>query len=193
MQFRNYSAVYRAMHWSIAICFLLLLITIFLRLTWMEKNHVADIMQGYLAEKDVELSRDELILLAKKIRKPMWDWHIYLGYVLVGLYSLRMILPFFGEMKFANPFQKGILGFTKFKYWLYLIFYVFVGISLITGLLIEFGPKEYKKSVEEIHELSIYYLLAFITLHLSGVFYAEFSNQKGIISRIISGKSKDAG
>jgi len=179
------------MHWSIAICFLLLLLTIFLRLTWMEKNHVADIMQAYLAEKDVELSREELILLAKKIRKPMWDWHIYLGYVLVGLYSLRMVLPLFGEMKFANPLQKGISGFTKFKYYLYLIFYVFVGISLTTGLLIEFGPKEYKKSVEEIHELSIYYLLTFITLHLGGVFYAEFSNQKGIISRIISGKSKN--
>jgi hypothetical protein len=70
------------MHWSIAICTILLLVTIFLRMTWMNKDHVADIIQNYLADKNTSLSRDELIVLAKQIRKPMWVWHIYLGYVL---------------------------------------------------------------------------------------------------------------
>jgi cytochrome b561 len=188
METRNYNAIYRLMHWAIALCFILLLFTIFLRLTWMNKEHVADIVDQYLATTDQSLSRDQSILLAKKIRKPMWDWHIYLGYALVGLYPIRLILPFFGQMKFSNPFKKQLDAKTKFQYATYLIFYVCVAVSLITGLIIELGPKAYKKPMEEIHELSIYYLLAFIVIHLSGVLWAEFTNQKGIVSKIVSGK-----
>src|SRR5690606_22813057 len=108
---------------------------------------------------------EQSIKLAKMIRKPMWEWHIYIGYVLVGLYAVRLFLPFFGQMKFANPQKKDLALKTKFQYWSYLVFYVCTGISLITGLVIEFGPKEWKQQTEEIHELSIYYLLAFIFIH----------------------------
>lgn len=190
MKNREYSAIYRVMHWSIAICMTLLLITIFLRLTWMNKNNVALIIQDYLATTDQKLTQDQLITLAKKIRKPMWDWHIYIGYALVGLYSIRIALPFFGQMKFSNPFNKDLGIKEKFQYWTYLIFYVCVAISLITGLIIVLGPKNLKEPMEEIHVLSIYYLLAFIVIHLSGVFYSELTTQQGLISRIVSGTTK---
>lgn len=192
MKTRNYSKIFRVLHWSIALTFMLLLLTIFLRKTWMEKNHVAEIIQTYLTENNYEtLPQDDAIVLAKKIRKPMWVWHIYLGYVLVGLYCIRLALPFFGEMKFTSPFQKGLDTKTKIHYWTYIIFYIFTGISLITGLIIEWGPKTLKKPMEEIHELSIYYLLGFIVIHFSGVLMAELGNQKGIISKIISGTKND--
>lgn len=190
METRTYTTIYRIMHWAIAICMLLLLLTIFLRLTWMNKNNVSEIIQDFLATTNVSLSEDETILLAKKIRKPMWDWHIYLGYALVGLYSIRMLLPFIGHMKFSNPFRKELSAKTKFQYTLYIIFYICVAISLITGLIIELGPKTLKKSMEAIHELSIYYLLGFIVLHIGGVLYAEFTTNKGIVSKIVSGGDK---
>ena len=44
--------------------------------------------------------------------------------------------------------------------------------------------------MENIHVLGIYYLVAFIVIHVAGVLIAEFSDQKGIVSRIVSG-SKD--
>ena len=184
----NYSKVYRIMHWSIAICTTLLIFTIFLRMTWMNKDHMADIIQNFLADKNTSLSRDELIVLAKQIRNPMWNWHVYLGYVLSGLFFIRLILPFFGEMKFRNPLNVALSIKQKFQYWVYLIFTICFTFSLITGLLIEFGPKSIKHDVEELHELSIYYLVAFLILHLGGVLLAELTNQKGIVSRIISGK-----
>jgi cytochrome b561 len=190
MENRDYSVVYRIMHWAIALCMLLLAFTIFLRLTWMNKEHVADIIQNYLATTDQSLSRDQLIVLAKQIRKPMWNWHIYFGYALVGLYSVRMILPFFGQMKFSNPFNKQLAPKVKFQYWVYLIFYGCVAISLITGLIIELGPKNLKKPVEEIHVLSIYYLIAFMIIHIGGVLFAELTSQQGIVSKIISGIKK---
>lgn len=187
MKNKNYSAVYRMIHWSIAICMFLLLFTIFLRLTWMNKNNVAEIIQNYLNTTDQSLTQDQLIVLAKKIRQPMWDWHIYLGYALTGLFGLRFILPFFGEMKFQSPLNKELIFKEKFQNLIYLIFYVCVIISLATGLLIKFGPIAIKKSMEEIHILSIYYLITFIILHIGGVLWSEFTMGKGIISRIVSG------
>lgn len=190
MENRHYSTLYRIMHWLIAICFLLLLFTIFLRLTWLNKFQVADIIQQYLAETDQTLTREQQILLAKKIRKPMWQWHIYLGYALTGLYAIRLALPLFGHMKFSNPFQKGISLKAKFQFWTYLVFYACTAISLVTGLIIELGPKNLKEPMEEIHILSIYYLLAYIVLHFGGVLLAEFTERKGILSEIVSGTKK---
>jgi cytochrome b561 len=187
----KYSKIYRMIHWAIAVSFLLLLITIFLRLTWMNKYNMAAIIQDYLSGTDQVLSQDQLIDLAKKIRQPMWSWHIYLGYVLTGLFSLRFILPLFGHMKFQNPFAKTISLKEKFQKWTYIIFYLCVVISLVTGLIIEFGPKELKKTMEEIHILGIYYLIGFIVIHLAGILIAEFTDQKGIISRIVSGSKRE--
>lgn len=190
MQTRNYSKTYRILHWLIAFAFLLLLITIFLRKTWMEKNHVAEIIQTFLKDNGyAALPQDEAISLAKKIRKPMWEWHIYLGYFLTGLYCIRLAVPFFGKMKFSSPFKEELNTKTKFQFWVYLVFYTCTAVSLITGLIIEFGPKVYKKPMEEIHELSLYYLLSFMILHFAGILIAEFTSNKGLISRIISGRN----
>jgi cytochrome b561 len=188
---RDYPVIYRIMHWAIALCMLFLLLTIILRSTWFDKNHLADIIQKYLATTDKSLSDDEINMLAKKIRKPMWDWHIYSGYVLTGLFSIRLLLPFFGKMKFSNPFNKELRLKEKFQYWVYLIFYMCLAISLITGLVMEFGPKSVKGIMENIHVLSIYYVIAFLIIHIGGVMMAELTNQQGIISRIISGTKKN--
>jgi cytochrome b561 len=190
MEKTKYSNLYRIIHWAIAISFLLLLVTIFLRLTWMNKYNVAAIIQDYLSGTDQVLSQEQLIVLAKKIRQPMWDWHIYIGYVLVGLFSIRFVLPAFGTMKIQSPFDKKLSAKMKFQKWTYIIFYICVIVSLVTGLIIELGPKEFKKPMEEIHVLGIYYLIAFIAIHLAGVLIAEFTDQKGIVSRIVSGSKK---
>ncbi|MBE7685632.1 cytochrome b/b6 domain-containing protein [Tenacibaculum piscium] len=191
MENTKYSKVYRIIHWTIAVSFMLLLITIFLRLTWMNKYNMAAIIKDYLSGTDQFLSEEQLINLAKKIRQPMWNWHIYIGYVLVGLFSIRLILPTFGHMKIQNPLDKTLSTKIKFQKWIYIIFYLCLIVSLVTGLIIELGPKEFKKSMEEIHVLSIYYLIAFIIIHLAGVLIAEFTDQKGIISSIVSGSKKD--
>ncbi|HQW06260.1 MAG: cytochrome b/b6 domain-containing protein [Flavobacteriales bacterium] len=187
MEKRSYPAVYRIVHWAIAVSFVLLIITIFLRSTWMNKYNVAAIIQDQLANTEQHVSEDQAIALAKMIRQPMWDWHIYTGYVLTGLFALRFMLPVFGRMKFQDPMEKGLSRIAKFRMWTYLIFYVLVMVSLVTGLLIVWGPKEWKEPLEQVHLLGIYYVLAFIAVHLAGVLKAEFTDGKGIVSRIVSG------
>ena len=189
MEPKDYSKVYRIIHWAIAFAFMFLLITIFLRLTWMNKNNMGDIIQTYLTGIGQTLSQEQAITLAKKIRQPMWMWHIYTGYVLVGLFSIRFLLPLFGHNKIQSPFDRALSLKVRFQNSVYILFYLCVITSLTTGLLIVFGPSNLKETLEEIHEFGIYYLIAYISLHLGGVLMAEFTNQKGIISRIISGSA----
>jgi len=155
----------------------------------MNNFNMADIIQTYLSGTDQTLTQEQHIVLAKNIRQPMCDWHIYMGYVLVGLFSLRFTLPFFGTMKFQNPLVKNLSIKQKFQKWAYIVFYVCVVASLVTGLIIELGPKDLKKPMEEIHVLGIYYLIAFIAIHIGGLLIAEFTNDKGIISRIVRGSN----
>jgi cytochrome b561 len=184
METQKYSAVYKIMHWAIAFCILFMLFTIFLRLTWLNKVHVSDILGEELAQRDVNLTSEELIKIAKKIRKPMWEWHVYIGYVLIGLYVIRLILPFFGQMKFKSPLQEKTIK-RKFQQWTYVFFYVGLTVTLATGFLIVNGPPAWKDGLEGVHELSLYYILAFIVTHFTGILLAEYGAEKGIISRII--------
>lgn len=192
MQSRPFDITFRMMHWLLAILMFLLLGTIFLRLTWLEKFGVAEIISAYAADQQIDISQDQAVTLAKKIRKPMWQWHIWLGYAITAVYVLRMLLPLFGRMRFASPHQAGLTTQTRWQYLIYLVFYVLLGASLTTGLLIEFGPDAWHEAVEEAHVLSIYYFVAYMVLHLGGVFLAEFTHLPGLISRVISGDKADS-
>lgn len=189
MNTTTYSKTYRIIHWAIAIFILLTLVTIFLRLTWLNKYNVSDIIESYLSSQNIAINHDQSIMLAKQIRKPMWTWHIYFGYVLTALFSIRLLLPFFGSMKFQNPFSKGLTTKLRFQKLTYVIFYLGLTISLLTGLMMEFGPKDLAGKAEGIHILSLYYLIPFLVIHFGGVIIAEFTNQKGIIYSILRGSN----
>jgi cytochrome b len=153
----------------------------------MNTDNVGDIIKRNLSTHNISLSDAQILIVAKQIRQPMWFWHVRTGYVLVGLFCLRLVLGFINQMKFSNPFAKKLDLVVKMQYSLYLVFYFGMAISLITGLIMEFGPRSLKLLMIKIHSLSNYFLIPFLIMHLAGVLLAEFKNQKGIISKIVSG------
>ena len=185
---KNFSLAHRLLHWLIAFAILFLMLTVFLRLTWLEKNNVAAILQENLKALNISLNQEDAIKIAKKIRKPMWDWHIYSGYFLIGLYVLRLINLYFSGIVFPNPFKRTRSLKQKIQGWTYIIFYFLMGISLITGFFIVNGSPDYKDILETIHVQSIYYVVLFIIMHMAGLVISELSNEKGIIAKMIYGK-----
>jgi hypothetical protein len=79
-------------------------------MTWMNKNNVSDILQSQLVEKGVVLTEEGTNLDAKKIRKPMWQWHSYIGYVLVGLFSIRFAGILYEEIIINSGIVSRIIG-----------------------------------------------------------------------------------
>jgi len=179
----SYTLTDRMLHWALAFAILFILLTVFLRLNWMEKNHVAGILIDKLSALDITISKDQAIKIAKQIRKPMFDWHIYVGYFAAGVFVLRMLFHIKNKKSFSPVTSR-----EKFQLWVYRIFYALLGTTLITGLLIKFGPNSIHKLAEDIHKLTLYYMIAFLVLHFGGILLAELGSKKGIVSKMIGGE-----
>lgn len=178
----SHTLIDRILHWTLAFAILFILLTVFLRSYWMEKNHVATILLNKLSLIDVTITKEQAIKIAKQIRKPMFDWHITVGYIASGIFVLRVLY---------NTSQKNLYdpktSKEKFQMWVYRIFYIFLGITLITGLYMKFGPDTFGDLAEDIHKLTLYYVVPFLILHFTGILIAEFTTKKGIVSKMISG------
>jgi len=186
----SYTKAHRILHWLIAFTFLFLLLTVWLRMDWMNKNNIGRIVTAGLEKQHIQLPEDVAANIGRAVRKPMWDTHIYAGYVLLLLYVVRLVVMRVEGPVFSNPFSRKITGAERFRSAVYLVFYLCLGASLITGAYIEvigkINPGVYKV-MKVVHVQSLYYSLAFIFLHLGGLVLAELGARRGIISRMIHG------
>lgn len=187
---KRFSLASRLIHWAIAITILFLLFTIFLRMGWMNKDGMGMILKESLEKKGIQISDKDAALIGKDLRRPMWNYHTLAGYVLIALYLIRIAITSFQGIAFKNPFLRETSVKEKFKSWLYIVFYILFATSLFTGFMVVNGPETVKDVMEMIHVKSLYYMLIFIILHIGGVLLADSSEEKGIISKMISGDSK---
>ncbi|KOS06020.1 cytochrome B [Flavobacterium akiainvivens] len=185
---KRFSLASRLIHWAIAFTFLYLLLTVLLRLGWMNKGQMGGIIQSSLENEGMIIDNDLAGKIGKDVRRPMWNTHTIAGYVLCGLFIIRMVITRVQGAAFYSPLKGGLTGYQRFRSWVYVLFYVFTATSLLTGLIIKFGPDSIHDINEEIHKLSLYYMVAFIGLHLVGVVAADGDKERGIISKIISGE-----
>ena len=190
MKEKRFNLASRIIHWAIAFAIMFLLLTVFLRLGWMNKDGMGEILREALQKKGIQLSKADAAVIGKEIRKPMWRYHVLAGYVLIGLYLIRMGITFIQGIAFKNPFSKQTSPKDKFKSWLYIIFYILFATSLFTGFMMVNGPKETKEIMEAIHVKSLYYMVVFIILHVGGVLLADMGTEPGIISRMVSGDKR---
>lgn len=156
----------------------------------MNKNHVGDLVSASLAARGIHLTAEDAIAAGRAVRKPMWDMHVYAGYFLIALYIIRMLVMRIEGPVFYNPFSRRISASERFKSIIYLVFYICLAISLLTGSYIKLVGKinpDVYAVMKGIHVQSLYYALAFVVLHLGGLLVAELSTGKGIISRMIHG------
>jgi cytochrome b561 len=191
MEQKSFTLVHRILHWLIAFTFLFILLTVFLRMYWLNRNHTASIIMAQLTDMGVHISSDQAVKIGKAIRKPMWEWHIYAGYFLIGLYIIRLVVMKVQGSVFANPFIKNLSSKKRFKSAVYLSFYILLGITLISGGYIELADRKWelaRQVMKAIHVQALYFALAFITLHFAGLVLAELWNEKGIVSKMIHGK-----
>lgn len=187
----SYTRMHRIIHWLIAGVFIFILLTVLLRQNWMNKNQMGEIILAKLSEKGIHLSKADGIKIGKAVRYPMWRWHVWAGYVLIGLYMIRMLVFRLEGVPFKSPFKKATAAKERFKSILYLSFYICFGASLLTGIIMVWLPRswqEVRHTSKLIHIQSLYYAVSFIVLHLGGLVLGELGKDKGIISRMVNGK-----
>lgn len=180
---RQFSVSFRLWHWLNAIVMVGIFITVLLRESVMDKHSVGTIIQTKLGELGTAITEEQAIMIAKAIRAPMWDWHIYLGIAMSLLLVWRLAMVIKNGFGFDdNPRMQKI-------YHLYRVVYAVLAAMSISGLMLylEFA-EAMEESIESLHSVLGWGIFAFIALHVVGVVLAERSDQPGLVSRMISGK-----
>jgi cytochrome b561 len=149
----------------------------------MHKEQIGGIVQSKLAGIGTVITDEQAVMIGKAVRSPMWDWHIYMGIALTLLLVWRIAMAVKNGFGFdENPAMQKV-------YLLYKAFYTVLAVMSLSGLALYWKlAGEAKESVETLHMVLGWSLFAFAVLHIAGVVLAEKKDQKGLVSRLISGR-----
>lgn len=205
-QIKKNSAGLRFWHWASALTISGSLLTVLINATLNDRSAVTPIVQNELAKSNVAVTAQQAGAIGHALEDNVWQVHIYIGYVLAGLFVFRLVLEAFqlADQKFLRKLRSAYHQYEVTKKnrelarhelavkSIYALFYILLGVMVITGLFLAFEDllapfKSIRHSVKEVHGFCMYLVLAFIAVHLVGVFLAERKDGRGIVSDMING------
>lgn len=111
---QKFTIFHRLLHWIMALAMPVLFITEFLRMYWMNKNHIT----GIIESKTSAIPKEQMTEIAKSIREPMWQWHEVFAHIMIFSFLTRIIYMLVKGIRFPNPFKSNqplkerLQGFT---------------------------------------------------------------------------------
>lgn len=205
-QKKKYSAPLRFWHWANMIVISGSLITVLINATLNDRESINPLIKDELKNGGVAVTDQQVGGVGHALEDKVWEIHTYFGYVLAGLLLLRLILEFFqlADQKLIRKIKTAYQQFQATKKnrelakhelvvkGIYAVFYLLLTVMAVTGLFLAFEDllaplKAIRHSVKEVHGFCMYLILAFIVVHLIGVFLAERKESKGIVSDMING------
>lgn len=205
-QTKKYSASLRFWHWVNLIVISGSLITVLINATITDDRAVSALIKNELKKSGGNPTDDQAQAAAHSLSDSVWGIHIYFGYALAALLLFRLLLEFFqlADQRFIRKIKSAYLQFNTIKKnrelakheltvkAIYSVFYLLLFIMAVTGLFLAFEDalvayKAIRHSVKEVHGFCMYLILAFIVVHVAGVYLAERKDSAGIVSDMING------
>jgi Ni,Fe-hydrogenase I cytochrome b subunit len=203
---KRYSASLRLWHWANTIVISGSLITVLINSTLTDDHSTSSFIKDAFTKAGATVTADQAKSVAHALSDKTWEIHIYFGYALAALLLFRLVLEFFqlADQKFIRKLKSAWHQFQTTKKnrevakheltvkAIYSIFYLLLIIMVVTGLFLAFEDalavfKSIRHMVKSVHGFCMYLILAFIAVHLAGVFLAERKESKGIVSDMING------
>ena len=201
---RHNSGGLRFWHWSNAALVLVQLLTILFLFVIVKVKTLAPEFSKVLAEKGVNMAPEDLRGLTRIVSHRIWDWHIWIGITLSVLLAFRVVVSFLQRgrqrtaAKIAALKGRAAQGDTVAQQgvWVryaYRGFYVVLAVMVFTGLILVFEDnfRSIEHTAKEVHEFTMYIVIAFVAAHIAGVFRAEVTHDPGIVSDMINGGASD--
>ena len=205
---KRYPSSLRFWHWASAIVITGSLLTVLINSTILQGWGTANVIKDQLHQSGVTVTDEQARSASHALRDNVWDIHKYFGFALAALILFRIIAEFFylKDQKLINKiklayslYQDGknrlIARHELVVKTLYAMLYLLLIIMAVTGLCLAFEddiPALHKiHAIREVHSFCMYLILAFIFVHLAGLFLAERKDSKGIVSDMINGGRKD--
>ncbi|WP_179415756.1 cytochrome b/b6 domain-containing protein [Mucilaginibacter sp. E4BP6] len=204
-EIKKHSSSIRLWHWLNAIVITGSLLTVLLNSTLLKTKKNAVSIKANLASSGVTVTDGQARSVAHELSDKVWMLHTYFGYTLAALLLFRLLLEFFQQVdqKFIRKLKSAYHQYqttkkqrelAKHEFWvktIYAIFYLMLITMAITGLCLAFEDDvPLLKSIHafrQIHAFTMYLILAFIVIHIAGVFLAERKDSQGIVSDMING------
>jgi Ni/Fe-hydrogenase 1 B-type cytochrome subunit len=185
----RYTFALRVWHWVTALVVLGLVATVILRKTFLSWRDNSALIISEFAKFDISVSAEQAKAVAVAIRAPMWDWHIIFGFLFAILIVIRAIMIIKDGFNYeSNPSLHMSIVYKSYK-----VLYLIMAFMALSGIFLYFKDtlgvgKDFAHTIKELHENISWAIMLFIPLHIIGVFKAENRDQKGIVSKMISGE-----
>lgn len=203
---KKYSAPLRLWHWMNTLVISGSLITVLINSTVLDEGSNAEFLKDELQKAGTSVTNGQTRPVAGALADSVWSVHIYFGYCLAALLLFRLLLEFFqlADQRLLRKIKTAYRDYFVIKKHrklarhefvvklTYAAFYLVLLIMVATGLTLAFKaplhiPRATAHSVKNIHGFCMYVVIAFIVVHLAGVFLAERKESPGIVSDMING------
>jgi Ni/Fe-hydrogenase 1 B-type cytochrome subunit len=206
----DYSAPLRLWHWGNALLVSGQLLTILFLLVIVKPKALTPDFQQALRKSGGMLSADQGRALAHVISERIWDWHITIGLALAAFWAYWLVVQLTTppERRFttrlaaaarryrlAPPAEHADARHALLAKLSYAAFYLFLAVLVTTGLALTWADDvawlgNMEHTVKEVHNVTMYLIIAFVVVHIVGVVWAELTGDHGLISQMIGGKPK---
>jgi Ni/Fe-hydrogenase 1 B-type cytochrome subunit len=204
-QIKKNSGALRLWHWVNAVVITGSLLTVLLNSTLLNTHSNAVLIKNQLHDAGTTVTTRQARSVAHELSDKVWAVHTYFGYTLAALVLFRLLLEFFqvADQKFLRKIKSAYIKYNSIKqerelarheFWvktLYAAFYLMILTMAVTGLCLAFEDDvpalKAIGAFRQIHAFTMYLIIAFIVLHIAGVFLAERKDSPGIVSDMING------
>lgn len=204
-QIKQYSSPLRLWHWLNALIITGSLLTVLLNSTFLDSRANAVVIKDQLKESNITVTEKQAWHAAHELSDKVWAVHTYFGYALAAMLLFRLVLEFFqiADQKFIRKIKSAYHDYfiikqrreiAKHEFWvktIYAAFYLMLITMAVTGLCLAFEDDvpllKSIHAIREVHGFTMYLILAFIAIHLAGVYLAERRDSPGIVSDMING------
>ena len=203
----DYSVAMRLWHWVNAALVSGQLLTILFQKVIVNAKQAVPEFQAAITKGGGMLSEQQGRAVAHVISERIWTWHVWLGVALAFFWLFWTVMQAldpagrrFGarltaaarRYKLAAPAEYADARHVLLAKLTYAAFYLFITIMVVTGLALIFaddlpwlGGMEH--TVKEVHNVTMYLIIGYIILHVVGVVWADIHDDRGLISRMVSG------
>lgn len=205
----DYSAPLRLWHWGNALLVSGQLLTILFLLVIVNPQALTPDFQQALRKSGGTLSADQGRALAHVISERIWDWHISIGLALASFWAYWLVVQLTApaEQRFtarlaaaaryyrlAPPAAHAEARHAFLVKISYAAFYLFLAVMVLTGLALTWADDvawldSIEHPVKQVHNVTMYLIIAFVAGHIVGVVWAELAGDHGLISRMVGGKA----
>ena len=205
----DYSVPMRIWHWVNAALVSAQLLTILFQKVIVNAKHAVPEFQQAIAKGGGTLSEQQGRAVAHVISERIWQWHIWLGVALAIFWLFWTVMQAldpagrrFGarllaaarRYKLAAPAEHADARHVLLAKLTYAAFYLFITIMVVTGLALIFADdvpflRSIEHTAEEVHNVTMYLIIGYILVHVVGVVWADIYDDRGLVSRMVSGEN----